>query len=208
MINLIRGRLGVARLLVVVVGAGCAVAPGAHGQEPKGGRINVDSMSDDEFKAHLRTLRFVTDSEAGDRQALLVGRYPDSARLGPLATILPELHAYEMSAVEFERGRVIARIQNESADSFPALGLLPHLTTYWWVEYNQTAQPGSSTFITVRADSTIVRRTHRGLLVTSHYESFRPNQALARFVWTPTGEVTWSSCSGRCCRPATLELPK
>jgi len=205
MFSLTCSRIGAARLLVAFLGTGCAVAPGAQGQQPEGGPFKIDSVSSAWLRAHLRTLRFAVDSEAGDRQALLLGRYPD-ARLGPLATILPELQACMMPPDSFEQGRVIARIDNESAETYPRLGLLPHTSTYLLVQYLRATERADSRLITVDADTTIVGRTVLGLEIISYHTDFRPTQPQARFVWTATGELPWACCFGRCCK--TREVPK
>ena len=207
MFSLIRGRLGVARLVVVVVGAACTTAPGPQGPEPQGGdRINIDSVTSLQFRAYLRTLRFAPDTESGDRQALMIGHYPESARFGPLATILPEERAHQISNEQLERGRVIARIGNESADSYPRLGLLPHAETYWWVEYNEHSKHGRSVFIAVDADTNIVGRVRAGLEVISYHREFRATQPLARFVWTSAGQQAWGWCVDHCCKTNTDSL--
>jgi len=198
MTGLISGRLGVAGFVLAMAGSSVALAPAVQGQEAP--RAVVDSITSAQFRAYLRTLRFAPDTEAGDHQALLVGHYPDSARFGPLATILPEEGAYEASAEEIEHGRVIARIGNESPDSYPRLGLLPHAVTYWWVEYDEHRERGRSVFIAVDADTTIIGRAVRGLEIIRYHQRFRPSQSMARFVWTAVGEVAWGWCSGHCCR--------
>jgi hypothetical protein len=163
--------------------------------------IVIDSITSAEFREYLRPHRFAVDSEAGDHQALLVGRYPDSATYGPLATILPDARANAGSVAQLGAGKIIARITNESADTYPKLGLLPHAVTYWWVEYSEHGDTGRSVFITVDADTTIIGRTVRGLSVVKYHPGgFQVNQPLARFVWTNDDEQTWGSCNGVCCR--------
>src|SRR5262245_11192987 len=162
--------------------------------------FKLDSASNEQFREYLRTLSFSPDSESGDRQALLVGHYPDSALFGPVANILPEERSHLISPAEFSRGRVIARIANESADSYPKLGLMPHDVTYWWVEYNERSDTGRSVFVAVDADTNILSRTIRGLEVFRYHKRFRVMQPLARFVWTEGDDLIWGSCGGACCR--------
>ena len=163
--------------------------------------INIDSVSSEQFRVYVSDLRFATDTEAGDRQALLVGHYPDSASYGPLATILPEKSANLGSVEQLRFGKIIARITNESADSYPKLGLLPHAVTYWWVEYYERADSGRSVFVTVDSTGDIIRRTVSGLkIMRYHPGGFRVNQPLARFVWTNDDELAWGSCNGVCCK--------
>ena len=201
------GRTGcnpAARRLVSIVGAVGALlgATALAAQQPARPRpINIDSVSSLQFRAYIRDLRFATDSEAGDHQALLVGRYPDSASYGPLATILPERQAHLGSVEQLRFGKIIARLTNESADSYPKLGLLPHAVTYWWVEYNERTESGRSVFVTVDSAGDIIRRTVRGLAIMRYHPGgFRVNQPLARFVWTDADEVVWGSCNGVCCK--------
>jgi hypothetical protein len=197
----ISGRLGRASFLFAIAGSILALPQVACGQQKSGEpRLVIDSVTSAQFRAYLHTLRFVPDTEAGDRQALLVGHYPDSARYGPLAMILPEEESYEGSDEDLEHGKVIARISNESADSYPKLGLLPHAVTYWWVEYDADRHRGRSVFIAVDADTNIIGRTVRGLEVIRDHKWFRVSQSLARFVWTSDDEFVWGSCSGHCCR--------
>jgi hypothetical protein len=182
-----------------------ALAPAAQSQRPGKPVFNIDSVSSEQFRSYLRTLTFAADTEAGDRQALMIGHYPDSASLGPVATILPEEHAYQMSGEQLERGRVIAVIGNEGADSYPKLGLLPHAITYWWVEYNEHSEHGRSVFLTVDADTNIVARAYRGLQVISYHRRYRAMQPLARFVWTSTDDLAWGWCGWHCCQ-STAEV--
>jgi len=167
----------------------------------------IDSVNSTVFRAYLRTLQFVPDSEAGDRQALLVGRYPESARYGPLATISPEVHSYDGSLRELKYGKVIARIVNESADSYPKLGLLPRSTTYWWVQYDSTdlGVHSKSVYVAVDADSNIahVKSITDSLAVVRYHISYHVNQPTARFLWRNDDEDTWGTCNGQCCKKKT-----
>jgi hypothetical protein len=187
--------------VLLATGAALAALPlAAQGGRQAQPRFKIDSVTSQQFRAYLRTLRFSVDTEAGDRQALMFGHYPDSARLGPVATILPQERAYGMSREQLERGEVIAVIGNESADSYPKLGLLPHATTYWWVEYNDRTEHGRSVFITVNADSNIVARAYRGLEVIKSHRRYRALQPLARFIWTSVDDLAWGWCGPYCCR--------
>ena len=160
----------------------------------------LDSLTSEQFREHLRTLHFATDTEVGDRQPLLLGHYPDSARYGPLATILPEAKAFESSGSRMRRGTVIARISNEGGDSYPKLGLMPHAVTYWVVQYDAGQKQGRSVFIAVDADTNIIGRTQRGLEIVSYHEHFKVTQSLARFVWSNSDEEVWGTCWGKCCK--------
>ena len=169
---------------------------------------NIDSVSDTAFGTYIRKLVFVSDREAGDRQGLLLGHYPDSARYGPVATILPEVNSNKGSLAELRRsGKVIARIQVESigAQPYPKLGLQPGATTYWWVRLNpgETDTTGRSVFITVDANGHIISRTSSDLTVYLYEEKkhmfYRNLQPLARFTWNPADQGTWGTCNGVCC---------
>jgi len=177
-----------------------------QGQKPSQQGVKIDSVTSEQFRTYLRTLTFSVDTEAGDRQALMIGHYPDSARVGPLATILPQERAYGMSAVQLERGEVIAKISNESADSYPKLGLLPHAITYWWVEYNERTEKGRSVFVTVSPDTNIVAKAYRGLQVISYHVRYHPTQPLARFYWTAVDDLAWGWCGTHCCRSTSEVL--
>lgn len=170
-----------------------------HGRPPE--VRPIESLAESDFRAYVQPLQFVRDTEAGDRQALLVGRYPDSARYGPLATILPEVNANRGAVSQLRSGRIIARIINESGESYAKLGLLPHAVTYWWVQYDERADTGRSVFITVDSAGRVIGRTVSGLEVTRYHPGgFRVNQPLARFVWTDNDEEVWGSCNGVCCK--------
>lgn len=159
------------------------------------------------FAAYLGTLSFVSDSEAGDRQALLVGHYPDAAHYGPLANIAPELHANDGTIADLKSGKVIARIVNESADSYPKLSLLPHGTTYWWVQYDSsdTGVHSKSSYVAVNDEGAVVGvlSTIDSLQVVRSHVTFRVMQPLARFLWRNADEDTWGTCNGQCCKKKT-----
>jgi hypothetical protein len=131
---------------------------------------------------------------------LLVGRYPDSARFGPLAKIQPEAGSFLISDEGLSRGRIIARIVNESPDSYPRLGLLPRGTTYWWVEYDVHTRRGRSVLVAADSQGNIVNRTVRGLEVEEYHKEYRLVQPGARFVWREIGELAWAPCGIRCCK--------
>lgn len=169
---------------------------------------NIDSVSDTTFAAYIRKLTFVEDRESGDRQGLLLGRYPDSARYGPVATIQPESHSNDGSVADLRlRGKVIARMQVESigAQPYPKLGLRAGTTTYWWVQLNpgDTVTTGRSVFITVDPRGHIVSRTSSDLTVNGFgprmHKFYRNLQPQARFTWNPADQGTWGTCNGVCC---------
>lgn len=161
----------------------------------------IDSMGSRELRSYLRTLHFVPDPEAGARQPLPVGHFPDSARYGPIVTVQPEVTANDGGIEELKRGKIIARLRMDSGptQAYPELGLLPNTTTYWWVEYDSAKNQGRSVFITVDADSNIVQRTVSGLDVRKKHEMFRTVQPLTRFVWENNHEKLWGTCNGLCC---------
>lgn len=203
------GILAAAAALAVLASAAQGQRPAAKGQTPAvRPHIQIDSISNEQFRALLSTLRFAVDTEAGDRQALMIGRYPDSARLGPVATILPEEHAYTRSREQLERGEIIAAIGNEGADSYPKLGLLPHATTYWWVEYNERTERGRSVFVAVDSNRNIVAKAYRGLEITKTHRRYRAMQPLARFVWTSGDDLAWGWCGSYCCKSTPQILPR
>jgi hypothetical protein len=193
--------------MVLVVGlwsagvAGAATAQVAQRATPAPGFLgSIDSAASESILAYLRELEFLEEEELGDRQALLVGRYPDSARFGPLAKIQPEAGNYLISDDGLSRGRIIARIVNESPDSYPRLGLLPRGTTYWWVEYDVRTRIGRSVFVAADSQGNIVERAVGGLEVEEYHKEYRVIQPLARFVWREMGEVSWAPCGVRCCK--------
>lgn len=163
----------------------------------------IEDAPSEAVLAYLRELRFLEEEEFGDRQALLVGRYPDSARFGPLAKIQPEAGNYLISDEGLSRGRIIAKIVNESPDSYPRLGLLPHGTTYWWVEYDVRTRTGRSVLVAADSQGNIVSRAVRGLEVEEYHKDYRVIQPLARFIWRDMGELGWAPCGVRCCRGPT-----
>jgi hypothetical protein len=168
---------------------------------------SINFLTDTAFGTYLKTLSFVADSEAGDRQALLVGHYPGAgAHYGPLATIAPEVHANDGTLDDLQSGKVIARIVNESADSYPKLGLLPHGTTYWWVQYDSSAGGvhSQSSYIALNdSGRPIAVSPPDSLTVIRSHDTFRVMQPLARFLWRNDDEDTWGTCNGQCCRKKT-----
>jgi hypothetical protein len=165
---------------------------------------DIDSVSDSVFGAYIRKLTFVPDTEAGDRRALLLGRYPDSARFGPVATILPEINSNQGSLAQLARqGKVIAKMQVESigAQPYPKLGLQPGATTYWWVQFNpsDTGVTGRSVFVTVNGAGHILTRITSDLHVKREHRYYRIVQPIARFIWNPVDDGLWGTCNGACC---------
>jgi hypothetical protein len=167
---------------------------------------DIDSVSDTTIIAYIRKLSFVPDTEAGDRQGLLLGHFPASPRYGPVATILPEVNANRGSLAELRRnGKVIARIEMDKigAQPYPKLALLPGATTYWWVRLDprDSSLTGRSVFITVDTLGHIVSRTAFPLKVMPEqgHRFYRNLQPLARFTWNPADEGTWGTCNGACC---------
>lgn len=194
--------------LLAASAALAAFVPAARGQGPAvPPRFKIDSVSNEDFRRYLSTLTFAVDTEAGDRQALMFGHYPDSARVGPVATILPEEHGYLRSQAQLQRGEIIAVIANESADSYPKLGLLPHGITYWWVEFNEKTEQGRSVFVAVDSSRNIIARAHRGLEVKRVHYRFHAMQPLARFIWTSVDDLGWGWCGSYCCKSTSQFLP-
>jgi hypothetical protein len=195
------------RLLLFLAGLWALQASCKPEQNPISKAGGIDAASDTVFGNYVRSLQFVSDPEAGDHRPLLVGSYPDSARFGPLATIAPERHAYKGSVSDLKTGRIIARIVDEGAEPYPKLGLLPHTTTYWWVQYDAAAPTDTirtrSVFVTLDTNSHIVGRRNGKLEIHDTHISFRVDQALARFVWVDKDDDAWGSCAGVCCRKKT-----
>lgn len=160
----------------------------------------VDSATNQDLQGYIGALHFVTDPEAGDRQALLVGSYPDSAQYGPIARIEPEKGNFKIPPSQLATGTIIARIINEGTQPYPKLGLLPRGTTYVWVEVDSATGQGRSVF--VELDSTGgVSSVHPARLTTNqNHPDFRAVQALAKFVWTNQDEEAWSVCGAKCCK--------
>jgi hypothetical protein len=185
--------------------ASCATAQHVPAPERWSGKFETgkDTLA---FREYVRSLRFSEDTESGDRQGLMVGRYPDSARYGPVATVLPEVSSNTGSIELLQYGKIIARIQMDSigAQPYPKLGLLPNATTYWWVRFDARVKEdtGSSLFITVDPSGRIlavspptgihVRREDR-------HRFYHNLQPLARFLWNPADDGLWGTCNGGCC---------
>jgi hypothetical protein len=164
----------------------------------------VESAPRESVQAYIAMLHFVEDPEAGDRQALLVGSYPSSARYGPIARIQPERGNYRIPDAQLARGSIISRIINEGSEPYPKLHLLANGTTYVWVEVDSVTGGGRSVFIATNStgeiDTVAPARTPLSITPAAAHEVFRPVQALARFIWTNDDEVAWSTCSGKCCK--------
>lgn len=172
---------------------------------------NAPPSNETELQACLRTLRFDTDTLAGDAQPLLVidaqgapcpGDESRNCRYGPLARIEPVIGAHDYGESDMREGRIIARISlgPKEAESYPKFGLSPGRVTYWWVQkLSDTA--GRSVYVTTTGNETLkpVERKLRLYPYTSE-ERNRASRALARWIWTLEDEVTQGSCgsAGSC----------
>lgn len=118
--------------------------PGAGGAQERPtppasfSRVTATEPSDSALRAYFRILRFVTDPSGADVRPLVIVR-GDSVRLGPVASIQPEIGSHRLNHRALRRGRVVARIVNASADEHRWLGMAPRSYTYFWVQADPAA---------------------------------------------------------------------
>lgn len=145
---------------------------------------------------------------AGDQQRLMVfdslrgplcpgARTIRNCRLGPLATIQPEVHSYQWSdSTVRKEGRIIARLflDDKEKVGYPKLALVPGHQTYWWVQIGPDGKTGRSFYISdsVKADGTLLN-VKRGLEVERYRE--KAVKAIARWLWLADDETGKGTCT-------------
>ncbi|MGH7699705.1 MAG: hypothetical protein ACREMJ_04175 [Gemmatimonadales bacterium] len=147
-------------------------------------------------------LDFDSRPGAGDRQLLHREPCPPCARHGPLVTIQPEKGSYGIPRRDFARGRVIAKLINESPDSTDErYGLTPGAVVYWWADDRPGKAPRSIFFRVSPTPGFVVR----DLEIEDHGRSVWW-QGMAGWVWG-SAEMAWASCGDRgCCRSGGVAL--
>lgn len=170
-------------------------------------RQYVDSARHDgaagyERQADSVGLDFDSDSGAGDRQLLHREPCPPCDRHGPLVRIQPEKGSYGIPLPGFARGRVVAKLTNESSDrSDERYALTPNAVVYWWVDARPGKQPRSIFFRVSPTPGYVVR----DLDIEDHGRRVWW-QGIAGWRWGSV-EVAWTSCGDRgCCRSGGLAL--
>lgn len=170
---------------------------------PQGCKANEPPSNPTELAACLKGLEFEASIEAvGDQQRLMINPpCPGPCRYGPLATIQPEKHSHLYSDAQLKEGRIIARLQLDSAETkdYKKLGLVPHGVTYWWVlkTSDDSVNAGRSVFLTLAGERVQPPKEYP-LKYKEHYGGFK--QAVARWVWDPTDETAQGTCGQGCCR--------
>jgi hypothetical protein len=163
-----------------------------------------------EFRACVDTLRFDTDTLAGDEQPLAVigaatglpcpGDPTRRCRYGPLAKIEPLIGAQNYGEDDLKQGRFIARlsIPKGQKEGYKKYGLQPGRVTYWWVKTDSTGRGGKSVFFTETAEGKVVPVSYD--LDRSPFEKGRePTRALARWIWTLKDETAKGTCGAAKC---------
>jgi hypothetical protein len=176
---------------------------------PSGCPVNAAPSDTAQLRACLTSLQFDTVAAAGDEQRLLVrealpgtpchGDPTHSCRHGPLAKIEPVIGAHERDTSELNEGRIIARLflRPGETEPYPKLGLVANDTTYWWIQ-RQSATTAHSQYVRISGD-TVAATSQQTIAIELHPEgTFQ--QALARFLWDDTDEITQGPCARGCCK--------
>ena len=189
-------------LLIAVLGLAlgwclaCAKGYRATPGQTFGGK--VDSASRSAVLAYATSLEWDSTPGASDEQRLLTDSvcYAAPCTVGPLVRIDPEFGAYRVRRAGIRAGRFIARLVNLDSIAYPKLNLLPHGTTYWWVDSTDTGLRS----VFVSSDTSVALDT--ALLIVHDYpNNYRWRQAIAKFVWVPTDEQLWTACDTKyCCK--------
>jgi hypothetical protein len=178
------------------------LAPGCPRNEPPSNKQELDAC--------LATLRFDSDTLAGDEQPLLIidaqgapcpGDKSRNCRYGPLARIEPVIGAHQYSDTDLSEGRLIARmfLGPKETESYGKFGLRPGQVTYWWVQ--KRGAIGRSVFVTTTGNDRLTAVSRRLEFYPYSKESReRARRALTRWIWTLEDEVTQGSCgsAGSC----------
>ena len=151
------------------------------------------------LRDYVAKLDFDTNYEAGDKQRLAVGSYPD-LHYGPLVAIQPEVGNHTITEADLHQGRIIARIVNYSDSAYPKLGLAPKSTTYWWAQLGADSSTNRSIMISTDAKAEIVSRIGLPLIYDADRTTVTRIRAVARWLWSDSDEQGWSSCGVKCCR--------
>jgi hypothetical protein len=157
----------------------------------------------DSLLKYARALRYDSVEGSGDRQRLMFGSYPNGS-FGPLARIQPQVGTYLLDTARLAKGRIIAILVNESADTgYTKLAMTRRDSVYWWVD--RRAGHWRSAFIPTSKEARI--RLTRTMELTSHAGGYRWKQALARWVWSDEDDGAWATCTAfRCCKITSPEL--
>jgi hypothetical protein len=173
---------------------GCPGSAPPAGADPRtgSGRSQIVQYAQDSTR-----LRFDAPvSPTGERRRLTVKQPNGSFTLGPAAGIAPAHCSAGNNAADLVSGRVIARIDADSA--YPKLGL-PAGRSYVWVDrYN--ARTDSANAVIIPVDSTApITALH--LWVEQHGSQYGRNFSEARWLFDPTDDVWWETCiKYGCCR--------
>ncbi len=165
------------------------------------GPVDLESPPDSVLQAHFRRLKFDSAHGLTDAQLLITGEDARNARVGPFATIQPEVNLPLAGCdTAFREGRVVARIMNHGTVPYEPLALPPKSITYWWVQYVEDASRGRSVLIaTDSASGRVLRRTEMGLDTVSDPGRPRYSQPVARWhliaaVTKPCFPCCWFWC--------------
>jgi len=156
-----------------------------------------DSASNAQLQEYFRGLEFSAAHGLTDEQPLIFSVDRRALRIGPVATIEPEIGLTQISPESFERGLVVARIINHGEDYAP-LRLPRKSITYWWVQIGREYR--QSRTMLIATDSA----TGRILLRTAGELATLPEEPGIRQYVQPT--VRWHFLDGgtRPCFPCPM----
>ena len=192
----------VAAVALVYLGSRTCVLTGmfcpAPDPPPPGAGIEsvaLDSASRDSLLLIAAQQAFDTSYDAGDRQRLMLGRYPGFTRHGPLVRIQPNAASHTVDTATLAAGYVVARWINHDSTPYPKLATAGMDTTYWFVD--STAAGGwRSRYVSTRRTGTMVVDT----TLVIHPSDAPHAGARATWVWLDQDEQGWVTCTvSGCC---------
>lgn len=179
-------------------------------------------MQRDAALAYARQLEFAEGEEhhwAWDKQHLdVVETDAEGNRQvvrGPLGTIWPEVNSHANSEEDLQRGRILAKIEMDSA--YQKLGL-PRGVSYIWVDGRSPTGEGERTVQQERPEGGQEGTRYRAVVVPEDpnaepdtlFVRYIPQErrlplALARWRWSPDDENAWFSCAASgCCEARAM----
>ncbi len=196
--------LRLASLAVVFAVTGCPVRPGVPVIPTPSFRLGALTSAADSAGAvlgYVAPLEFDTLPGAGDDQLLHLGTCPGpDCRHGPRAQIQPLRGTHALTRAQLAAGRVIARLVNRDSVDYPKFGLRARSIVYWWVD--STSRGWRSVFISNLPGA----RPFVSDLIIRQHSGYYWGQAIAKWLWNPRDEGSWSSCErSGCCESGGLQ---
>ena len=204
--------LVVSSLTILAAGALAAVAACPRSAIHPTYTAPAPGVSRDSLLAQARRLKWVTDTmHHGAHLAALAVCADTAARscscdkgqcvYGPLVWIQAESTAYRQSTDDLARGSYVARFINTSGRAYRKLALAPYDTVYWWVD--RTKSGWRSVYLSTRDTTRSIDSSTAPLVLKAH--PFTWPAPLSFWLWRPTDDDGWTTCSSNtCCTSAGL----